>query len=197
MMRKTGHFALTFLVIFISLAFPNGAYAHTSLLTQYPLGNSVIEVVPGEIELTFDEELMDFGGGNKVVVTAPNGSEISIGKTRVISSRVLRTLQSSTIAGKYKVEYRVVSADGHVVEGEYAFSLKVKGNVSSSAKASPVVSPSEISAPEDAPVTKTIPARESHSGVIGFVKHHLEHIYLTILAFALLGGWWILRRFGR
>lgn len=189
-MKERRKAAPTIFLALILLFFPYAAFAHTSLLTQTPLGNSTVVELPKEIELVFDEELMDFGAGNNVVVTAPNGVEITKGRAKVVSSRLTRTMSAPTINGKYTVEYRVVSADGHVVEGTYAFNLESKG--------APSAEPSTSATPEASVDEETMyiakPPVDSHDGVMGFLKHHLDHIYLTLIALIAIGGWWFFRK---
>jgi methionine-rich copper-binding protein CopC len=189
-MKERRKVAPTIFLALMLLFLPYAASAHTSLLTQTPLGNSTVIELPKEIELVFDEELMDFGDGNNVVVTAPNGVEVTKGKAKVVSSRLIRTMSAATINGKYTVEYRVVSADGHVVEGTYAFNLESKGAPSSE----PSTSETQEASVDEEPTFIARPLVDSHNGVMGFIKHHLDHIYLTLIALTAIGGWWFFRK---
>jgi copper resistance protein C len=155
--------------------------AHSSMVEQFPKGNATISELPSEVKLTFDEELLDLGSGNSVTVRNPEGKEISIGATTLLSSNISRELSASTMPGKYSVSYRVVSADGHVVEGTYQFILKTK---SESKSLTPAAVPSESETALPQVITKD---HVNHSE--GFFLHHRDHIILGALALLVIGIW--------
>ena len=157
------------------------SFAHSSMIEQFPKGNSIISEMPQEVKLTFDEELLDLGSGNSVTVRNPEGKEITIGATTLFSSNISRELSASTMPGKYSVSYRVVSADGHVVEGTYEFILKIKSESKSSIPAA-VPSESETALP-----TVITTDHVNHSE--GFFLHHRDHIILGTLALLVIGIW--------
>ena len=155
--------------------------AHSSMIEQLPKGNSTITEMPEEVKLTFDEELLDLGSGNSVIVRNPDGKEVTTGATKLLSSNISRELTASTMPGKYSVSYRVVSADGHVVEGTYQFILKTKSESKSS---TPVAVPSE----SETALPKVITTNHvNHTE--GFFLHHKDHIILGTLALLVIGVW--------
>ena len=157
------------------------SFAHSSMIEQFPKGNSIISEMPQEVKLTFDEELLDLGSGNSVTVRNPEGKEITFGTTTLFSSNISRELTASTIAGKYSVSYRVVSADGHVVEGTYQFILKSK-----SESKSPI--PAAVPSESDTALPQVITTDHvNHSE--GFFLHHRDHIILGTLALLVIGIW--------
>lgn len=157
------------------------SFAHSSMIEQLPKGNSTIMEMPQEVKLTFDEELLDLGSGNSVIVRNPDGKEVTTGATKLLSSNISRELTASTMPGKYSVSYRVVSADGHVVEGTYQFTLKSESENKSS---TPVAAPSksETALPQVITTDHVI-----HSE--GFFLHHRDHIILGTLALLVIGIW--------
>ena len=157
------------------------SYAHSSMIEQIPKGNATITEMPQEVKLIFDEELLDLGSGNSVIVRNPDGKEVTTGATKLLSSNISRDLTASTMPGKYSVSYRVVSADGHVVEGTYQFILKTKSESKSS---TPVAVPSE----SDTALPQVITTDHvNHSE--GFFLHHRDHIILGTLALLVIGIW--------
>jgi len=174
-------------LLLISLSQTTEAYAHSSMIEQFPKGNSMITKIPSEVILTFDEELLDLGSGNFVIVKDPNGKEISTGTTVLLGSKISRALDSSEIPGKYSVSYRVVSADGHVVDGSYMFSLnpKLENNSPTPANVASESATSTLNASKPAPeITKS---HENH--LEGFFLHHLSHIILGAAALLVIGIW--------
>ncbi len=168
-------------LLLISLSQTTEAYAHSSMIEQFPKGNATISDMPLEVKLTFDEELLDLGSGNFVTVKDPSGKEITTGPTALLSSRISRKLTASTLPGKYSVSYRVVSADGHVVEGTYQFTLRTK---SESKSPTPIAVPSK----SETALPKVI-TTDHVNHAEGFFLHHRDHIILGSLALLVIGIW--------
>jgi methionine-rich copper-binding protein CopC len=72
---KFKKFVILFALFLPGLFWPIPASAHTSLITQQPAGNSVIQELPPEISLTFDESLIVIGNANSIMVLDPKGNE--------------------------------------------------------------------------------------------------------------------------
>lgn len=155
--------------------------AHSSMIEQFPKGNETISDMPLEVKLSFDEELLDLGSGNSVIVRNPEGTEITTGPTVLLSSKISRKLTASTLPGKYSVSYRVVSADGHVVEGTYQFTLRTKSE-SKSPTPTAVPSKSETALPQ-------VITTDHVNHAEGFFLHHRDHIILGSLALLVIGIW--------
>jgi len=155
--------------------------AHSSMIEQFPKGNETISDLPLEVKLSFDEELLDLGSGNSVIVRNPEGTEITTGPTVLLSSKISRKLTASTLPGKYSVSYRVVSADGHVVEGTYQFTLRTK---SESKSPTPIAVPSKSETALPQVITTD---HVNHAE--GFFLHHRDHIILGSLALLVIGIW--------
>lgn len=101
------------------------AIAHTKLLTSDPIAGSLVESWPTEISLTFDDDLITVGDekSNFLVVNNAVGDQISADDEVVTGSQIKVSLDPNTVTGPVLVYYRVVSADGHPVEGEYTFNF--------------------------------------------------------------------------
>lgn len=60
-------------------------------------------------------------------VTGPNDSVVKTGKPALDSNndtKVIIPIESKLEAGKYDVNWSVVSVDGHKTKGEYSFTVK-------------------------------------------------------------------------
>ena len=101
------------------------ATAHTNLISSDPAAGSFVESWPTEISLTFDEDLITVGDekSNFLVVNNAVGDQISADDEVLNGSKITVSLDPNTITGPVLVYYRVVSADGHPVEGEYSFNF--------------------------------------------------------------------------
>jgi methionine-rich copper-binding protein CopC len=178
---------ILFALFLPGLAWPMTASAHTSLIAQQPVGNSVIQELPPEISLTFDESLIVIGNANTITVLDPNGKEISTGETKVLNNVVSRAITASEVSGKYSVTYRVVSEDGHVVSATYQFTLKSKESTPrADSELDPTVSTSESPMPISTEVEEeVIKSHTDHS----FWGDHAGHIYMLLGALLLIFAW--------
>ena len=112
-----------FLVIAIlSLGIPS-AYAHSELVSSNPSASTYIEDLPEQIELEFNEELLNLGSGNSISIMSPSGEDLGMGETSTDGVRVTRLLNTTSELGSFEVKYRVASADGHILNGSFTFNL--------------------------------------------------------------------------
>ena len=117
------------------------ASAHTDLVNSIPQSESVINSLPQEVNITFAEDLIDIGNSNAITVLDSSGDDISQGEILVAGPTLSKVLIPSDKAGEYKVEYRAVAADGHVIEGEFTFTVDASGTTTSEIKSKPITSP--------------------------------------------------------
>lgn len=110
------------------------AAAHTALSSAEPAVESTIKEWPGSITLTFNEALQEISGQKTNGVTVNNSiaEELTDGEISVSGSQITVPVKENKSPGLVLVSYRVVSADGHPVEGEYAFTFAPNGEVTQS-----------------------------------------------------------------
>ena len=117
-------------IISVSLIFAGmqSANAHAQLTSSNPKKNEVIKTLPSLVWLEFDGDLLSFGDKqiNKLTVTNSKKKRVDIGGPIVGGARISTKLKASLPAGKYLVTYRIVSEDGHPVEGSFFFTYKPK-----------------------------------------------------------------------
>jgi len=99
------------------------ASAHTSLISADPAAYATVDVLPSAISLTFAEELVSIGKSNSVSVIDESGVELASGKPEISGAVLSIKLSSTAVNGLIKVSYRTVAADGHVITGEYQFTV--------------------------------------------------------------------------
>ena len=110
----------------MTLLAPLPAQAHTSLASSVPAKNSTIKAMPKTIALTFDDKLVKIAGKNvsKFSVIGPDGNEIKLGPITLTNQIISATvLEPKPKPGIYKINYRVISGDGHPVTGTIKFTL--------------------------------------------------------------------------
>lgn len=102
------------------------ALAHAQLISSTPKANSKISVLPDQVKLIFDDDLIDLEGGNQIQVFNPKGKRIYVAETALLGNQLTVNLRRESVLGKYTVAYRVLSADGHPVSSRFYFTLVKK-----------------------------------------------------------------------
>jgi methionine-rich copper-binding protein CopC len=122
-MRK---FGLVLLSGALALTTP-AAQGHSALVTSTPKNGAVIKTFPKIFKLTFNEEILKLPGKepSRVQLIAPNRMRISLGKVAIVRQVLTVPMKKASVrAGKYRLTYRVVSKDGHVINGKISFTYK-------------------------------------------------------------------------
>ncbi|MDA0565492.1 copper resistance protein CopC [Streptomonospora sp. S1-112] len=131
------------------------ALAHNTLIDSSPKDEAELDTAPEEVVLTFNADVGE--GANAIVVTGPqDGRTYQDGEVTVDGAEASVPLGELDTAGEYTVAYRIVSADGHILEDDLTFTL--------SEEAVPEPSPSAedtAAAPEDDSTGSSAPAEES------------------------------------
>ncbi|GIE28691.1 hypothetical protein Ait01nite_017360 [Actinoplanes italicus] len=97
------------------------AWAHAQLMFADPAKDLTLTVAPAAVTLGFNERLRpDF---TTIVVSDPARQRVAASPAVVDDKRVTLTLTGTWSNGTYTVAYRVVSVDGHTVQGSYPFTL--------------------------------------------------------------------------
>lgn len=113
------------------------ANAHDALASSTPAADEVISTPLTQVQLTFNEEpLAGFDTGIAIAVIDPAGTDISTGDVTIDASTLTKAV-SPTSAGSYQVLWQTVSADGHPISGQYAFSYTVEPTPTPSATSTP------------------------------------------------------------
>ena len=140
----------------VGLAGP--AAAHNVLTSSDPTNGSTLQAAPTTVRLTFDQPVQDFEP--VVTVIGPDGNRYESGAPVVDSTVVTAGVNALPVAGAYSIAYRVVSADGHPVEGEIKFEL-AEGAVGGAGTASEPVTTSEAVGSADSSAASTSAASTS------------------------------------
>lgn len=117
-----------FLIAIIALApvvNAAGADAHTVLIKSNPAVGSQLGALPDSISLTFADDLLSIKGKviNTISVLDPMKAQVA-SKPSVTGKVLSATLnESMKMNGDFLVAYRVVAQDGHVVTGNFKFSV--------------------------------------------------------------------------
>lgn len=112
-------FLASLLLAVLGLAVAQPAAAHSDLLSSTPANGAQLQQAPTSIELVFNEALGTTG--LQLVASGPNGP-VALGLPEIEGPRLSAQWPAETAAGEYTIGYRVVSADGHPIDGAIKFS---------------------------------------------------------------------------
>ena len=105
---------------------PGRAAAHAKLESITPADGSTMAAPPTEVVLTFNEPVGSTGA--QVVVRSPSGTDVSTGELEVIDNTVTQPVGAMIEAGKYRVDARITSADGHPITVSASFTVTHAGH---------------------------------------------------------------------
>jgi len=110
-------------IFFVSLP----ASAHAELESSSPSSGETVEAGNMQVALLFGEDILTApDSGNVISVQGPSGSENAQwadGCVDSVRGALVSESVSLSLPGTYVVDWRVVSTDGHPIEGSYEFTL--------------------------------------------------------------------------
>jgi methionine-rich copper-binding protein CopC len=118
---------LSALLLGVLITSSPAALGHSSLVTSTPKSGVVIKTFPKNFSLTFNEEILQLAGKepSRVRLFSPSQRIVALGKTTITGEVLTATVKAAKReAGRYRLTYRVVSADGHVITGEITFTYR-------------------------------------------------------------------------
>lgn len=115
----------------LGLAVAQPASAHDRLLSSDPADGASVDEAPAQITLVFSADVL--AAGAQVAVTTPDGTVPA--DVTVDGDEAVAALPDDLPGGDWDVAWRVVSSDGHPIEGDLSFTV-------AAAPASPSPSPS-------------------------------------------------------
>lgn len=110
---------------FFVLSFYGGAvFAHAKLVKSDPPNRATLNIAPKQIQLWFNEEIE--GSFASVSLLDSKGEPVTDASPEAVPDDLKTVvLPLPEIApGRYTVNFRILSTDGHVVESDYSFTLK-------------------------------------------------------------------------
>jgi copper resistance protein C len=118
------------------------AAAHDSLVSSDPADGAQLATPPAAITLNYSADIL--ATGTQVVVTGPDGGPVDVAAPAVAGPVVTAALPEGLPGGAYTVAWRVVSSDGHPIEGSFGFSVAAQPSPSE---------PASSASPEPTPLT--------------------------------------------
>ena len=151
-------------VVAASLGVGGGtAYAHTKLSGSSPADGETLESPPTQLHLTFSGKLEGSASLHSVELVGPDGAPVALEPPALGSGgKSLMTALPPLANGAYAATYRVISADGHPIEGGIAFEVAAPETVPGPDPNPPVDEPApEAEPPADGGTVEPEPGAET------------------------------------
>ncbi len=118
---------LNVLLVAVGLIFSGtqSATAHSELLRSFPVANSTSTKAPKYVQLEFGEAITNLRSkkANSIVILDSKATKIATSKIFIKKAIARVEFVGMLKPGKYTVKYRIVSADGHVLNAQFKFTL--------------------------------------------------------------------------
>lgn len=111
---------LSFLMLF---TFTNTVAAHTGLDNSSPKDGEVVTEQVQEISLDFETKIEK---GSTFEVNAVNGPAVPITNITLNEKHMSGTVEQPLENGEYLVQWEIIGADGHPIEGEITFFVEME-----------------------------------------------------------------------
>ncbi|HUO61702.1 MAG TPA: copper resistance CopC family protein [Candidatus Acidoferrales bacterium] len=111
--------AAILLCVICAFAVPTTLYAHAILLESSPKPESKVKGPSLSVWLRFNVRVD--GGRSRTVLVSDDGNTKRLTFDPQPKPNVLSAKATGLSAGKYKLQWQVLAADGHITSGEFAF----------------------------------------------------------------------------
>ncbi|TDC30544.1 copper resistance CopC family protein [Kribbella albertanoniae] len=164
MRRLTALLVVSLLALVVSTG---PAAAHAKLESMTPADGSSMPAPPTKVVLTFNEPVGS--NGTQIQVKSPAGVNVATGNPQVLDKTVTQPVGAMIEAGRYQVEARVVSADGHPITVSAGFTITHAGH-----------------APDAPPVDPTTNQPPNNSNTVTVVAMCLVMLVVVALAIVIV-----------
>lgn len=147
-----------------SLAGATAAQAHDQLVSTDPADGDTLETAPEQLTLTFSGEIQDIGARVDLVDGDGVAHEAGFAAER---GDLVVTPAEALPAGEYTLSWRVISSDGHPIEGTADNGGAVDFAVASAGNDDGAAAPAEPSASPSATASASDPALNSDEPASG------------------------------
>lgn len=140
------------LILVFLLLLPGAALAHSRLEQSAPAADSVLDNSPSAIEMTFNTKIEKL---SSFKLLDENGEQIETERTEVDNDTLSGKVKEPLGNGTYTVDWTIIGADGHTINGSYAFTVNAAVQEET---ATPEAAPSSEPSTEPSTVPSTEPS---------------------------------------
>ncbi len=118
MMYKKISLILSMLVIL----FGTNVFAHSHLEESFPKKGEMVTEPLKEITLTYETNIEQ---ASTFTLKDANGNPIPVSSIAVEGNKLVGKLDDKLANGSYTINWKIIGADGHILEGEIPFSIQL------------------------------------------------------------------------
>ncbi|TKI89481.1 copper resistance protein, partial [Bacillus wiedmannii] len=122
-MRRLGAWLLIVCVLIISM--PKSAFAHAYIVKSNPAENETLKKAPSVVKIEFDEDIQ-VSHFNTLFVRDTSGTRVDLKDAHIDkeNKKILEVgLKENLKNGLYSIQWKVISADGHPIQGVIPFRI--------------------------------------------------------------------------
>jgi methionine-rich copper-binding protein CopC len=97
------------------------ASAHDSIIATTPADGAQVDTAPARVSMVYTDSLIEVGAA--VAVVDQDGTDWADGPVTLTGPDAVQPLRAGMPDGTYEVRWRVVSRDGHPIDGAYGFTV--------------------------------------------------------------------------
>jgi copper resistance protein C len=112
------------IVVCLFLLFPHDVLAHASLVKSAPARRAVLFKAPPKVQLWFSEKLEARFSSLMVIDSAGKRVDLDNVTIDAKDSKQLSVAVGPLPPGQYRVKFRVLSVDGHILEEDFPFTIR-------------------------------------------------------------------------
>ncbi|MFD1849681.1 copper resistance CopC family protein [Oceanobacillus bengalensis] len=125
MVKVRGIYLLLVVIILFSIIPFSMASAHSVLEKATPTDGEQLEESIDSIELSFNTKIEN---GSTLSLVNDTGKEIQPSSVEITDNVLKAAFQDALEASTYQVNWKIVGADGHLIENQYSFTVKGSEN---------------------------------------------------------------------
>lgn len=126
MFKIRGFYYLLLVAIILFSIIPfNTSSAHSVLESSTPTDGEQLKESVNSIELTFNTKIEN---GSTLTLVDNSGTEIKPSSIEIIDNVLKATFQDLLEPNTYQVNWKIVGADGHLIENQYSFTVNESEN---------------------------------------------------------------------
>ena len=156
LLRRT--LAAVLAALLLVLGSSAAALAHDAVTETSPANGSTVGSVPDKIQISLSNSPAVIG--SQILVLDEAGGNWAQGAVDVLDKVATQGVRPGAPAGKYTVQWRLVSSDSHPIEGEFSFTATAAGAAATGGAAVGAGPIKSVDAPTDA---ATEPVQDSSS----------------------------------
>ena len=169
------------------------ASAHAALVRSVPERGARLDEPLQQVELTFSEPVE--AGFSQLTLERTGGEPVELGPVEAEGETLRARVTGSMPAGDYVLRYRVLSADGHPVEGEVPFSVTAPAPAPSSGGTEDQPAPPPAGGEQPGGTTTPAPGQQQPSTGTGPAVSTLwVGVIAAVVVLAILVTWAARRR---